>query len=75
MWRELAWSDESEAHIAKHDVTPREVEQVVNARHRWEHPGVDDSTLVYGRTDAGRYLLVVLASPLTGAGTSPPLEH
>jgi hypothetical protein len=27
---------------------------------------VDDSTLVYGRTDAGRYLLVVLAESADG---------
>lgn len=66
MWRELAWSDESEAHIAKHSVAPLEVEGVVNTRPQWEHPGVDGSTLVYGRTDAGRYLLVVLAESVDG---------
>lgn len=66
MWRELAWSDESGAHIAKHSVTPAEVEDVVNTRPQWEHPGVDDSTLVYGRTAAGRHLLVVLAESVDG---------
>lgn len=50
MWRELAWSDESEAHIGKHNVTPLEVEGVVNTRPQWEQPGVDDSTLVYAAT-------------------------
>ena len=66
MWRELVWSDESEAHIARHNVTPSEVEEIVNSRPRWEHPGVEDSTLVYGRTDAGRHLLVVLVESVDG---------
>lgn len=78
MWRELAWTDESEAHIARHKVTPSEVEQVVNARPQWEHPGVDQSTLVYGSTDAGRYLLVVLAASADGrwyVATARDLTH
>jgi uncharacterized protein len=66
VWRELVWSDESEAHIARHNITPSEVEGIVNSRPRWEHPGVEDSTLVYGRTDAGRHLLVVLVESVDG---------
>jgi hypothetical protein len=66
VWRELAWSDASEAHIAKHNVRPTEVEEVVNTRPQWEHAGVDASTLVYGRTDAGRHLLVVLVESADG---------
>lgn len=66
MWRELAWSDESEAHIAKHNVTPSEVEEVVNARPQWERPGAEESTLIYGRTEAGRHLLVVLVESADG---------
>ncbi|CAN5269704.1 hypothetical protein BH20ACT5_BH20ACT5_10270 [soil metagenome] len=66
MWRELAWNDASEAHIARHGVTPLEVEEVVNTGPRWEHHGLDDSTLVYGRTDAGRHLLVVLVELADG---------
>ena len=66
MWRELAWSDTSEAHVAKHGVTPSEVEEAVNTQPRWEHPGLDGSTLVYGNTDAGRHLLVVLVGSADG---------
>lgn len=66
MWRELAWSDGSEAHIAKHSVRASEVEEVVNARPRWEHPGAEGSTLVYGRSVAGRALLVVLVESADG---------
>ena len=46
MWRELAWSDESEAHIAKHGVRAAEAEEVVNTGPQWEHPGAEGSTLV-----------------------------
>ncbi|MHB1498283.1 MAG: BrnT family toxin [Acidimicrobiales bacterium] len=66
VWRELVWSDESEAHVAKHNVKPSEVEEVVNTRPQWQHPGVEGSTLVYGRTDVGRHLLVVLAESADG---------
>jgi hypothetical protein len=66
VWRELAWSDESEAHIARHNVTPSEVEEVVNTRPQWEHPGAEESTLIYGCTKAGRHLLVVLVESADG---------
>lgn len=66
MWRELVWTDASEAHIARHNVTPAEVEEIVNTRPRWEHPGVEGSLLVYGQTMAGRYLLAVLAESMDG---------
>ncbi len=58
---ELVWSQWSEDHISDHNVLPAEVEQVVNSRPRYTAKGRDETTLVYGRTDAGRYLLVVLA--------------
>jgi hypothetical protein len=32
MVREIRWTAESEAHIARHSVTPEEVEQAVNSR-------------------------------------------
>ena len=66
MWRELAWSDEGEAHIAKHDVRASEAEEVVTTGPRWEHPGAEGSTLVYGRSAAGRALLVVLVESADG---------
>ncbi len=34
--REIRWTSESEAHIARHGVTPEEVEEVVNSRPRYE---------------------------------------
>lgn len=52
--------------MAKHNVMAIEVEEVVNSRPQWEHSGVENSTLVYGRTDAGRHLLVVLVESADG---------
>jgi hypothetical protein len=60
VWRELFWNDDNEAHIARHDVTLAEVEEVVNTRPRYETKGGDNEVLVMGQTDAGRHLLIVL---------------
>lgn len=64
--REIRWTDESEEHIARHNLTPEEVEQAVNSGPRFEVPGREVSTLLYGVTDSGRTLLVVLAEALDG---------
>ncbi len=57
---EVLWSEDSEAHIARHNVTPLEVEQVLYSQPRLAVPGRDDTTEVLGQTDAGRLLLVVV---------------
>lgn len=54
--RESDWSAD---HIAAHGVTLDEVREAILERPYWTVPGRDGSTLVYGRTHAGRYLLVV----------------
>ncbi len=64
--REIRWTSESEAHIARHGVTPEEVEQAVNGRPRYEARGREDSTLLFCATENGRSLLVVLAEALDG---------
>ena len=64
--REIRWTSESEAHIARHGVTAGEVEQAVNSRPRYEAPGREDSTLLYCAIDEGRALLVVLAAAVDG---------
>ena len=64
--REIRWSDESEDHIATHAVTPDEVEQVVNTRPRLVLRGREGTEYLFGATDAGRHLLVVLAEALDG---------
>lgn len=52
-------SDWSADHIAAHGVTLGEVREAILERPYWVVPGRDGTTLVYGRTHAGRYLLVV----------------
>ncbi|OLL69881.1 hypothetical protein Ae168Ps1_6376 [Pseudonocardia sp. Ae168_Ps1] len=66
MWREIQWTEESEAHIARHSVAPGEVEQLVNTRPRYVVDGRESTTLIYGTTDDGRHLLVVTAASEDG---------
>ena len=64
----ITWTDTDVEHIARHGVTPEEIEEVLTSRPLWrrgrKHPR-SRRTSVYalGRTEAGRYLFVVL-SPL-----------
>ena len=61
------WTEESEEHIwTSHKVRPAEVEEVVNTRPRYTKVGREDTEELYGRTDAGRYLFVVLSEALDG---------
>lgn len=62
----ISWSEEAEDHIARHGVLPEEVQQALYTRPRWIAPGRGETTLVYAMTDAGRYLLVVIAPALDG---------
>ncbi len=52
-------SDWSAGHIAAHDVTLNEVREAVLEHPYWSVPGREGTTLIYGRTYAGRYLFVV----------------
>jgi uncharacterized protein len=62
--REIRWTDSSEDHIAAHDITPDEVEQVIYTRPRLVLKGPEEVEYVFGTTNAGRYLLVVLAESI-----------
>ena len=53
-------SDWSADHIAAHGVTLEEVREAILERPYWAAPGREGTTLAYGRTYAGRYLLVVV---------------
>lgn len=64
--REIRWTEESEEHIARHDVVPAEVEEVVNGNPRVEEPSREETTKVFGLTDAGRPLAVLLTEALDG---------
>ena len=52
-------SEWSASHIAAHDVSLDEVREAILEHPYWAAPGREGTILVYGRTYAGRYLLVV----------------
>jgi uncharacterized DUF497 family protein len=59
----ISWDQDTVDHIAKHSVTPEEVEEVLF--NEIDLPlimrGKQDRYLAYGKTDGGRLLLVVWA--------------
>ena len=55
----LDWDDENVEHIGKHRVNPVEVEDVCFEPHI-AYSGEDDRYILYGQTENGRYLKVVL---------------
>ena len=59
MFKSVRDSDWSASHVAAHSVTLNEVREAILERPFWAAPGRDGTTLVYGRTYTGRYLLVV----------------
>ena len=65
----LLWDDWNVEHIARHEVTPEEVEQVCRFKPKIRR-GRCGRYLVLGRTAEGRYLLVVL-SPKDGGKMKP----
>ena len=57
----LWWTEANEEHIARHGVDPGEVTDVViDPRSRWFRATNQPLFHVFGRSDAGRYLFVVL---------------
>ena len=56
----LIWTSDRVEHIRKkHGISCREVEEVCEVGY-WIRRGRKDRYLVYGQTESGRYLLVVL---------------
>lgn len=60
----IHWTDKSEDHIARHGVDPREVEEATESPY-WTYPGVDESTILLGKTYGGRHLTVVLVESIS----------
>lgn len=63
---EIEWTETDVAHLARHNVTPDEVEEVLAAGPVWRrgrtHPQTRRKSLyALGETDAGRYLFIVLS--------------
>ncbi len=66
VYREIVWSDTSEAHVARHGVSPGEVEDAINCRPVLTRRGREGTTEIYGTSDAGRALVVIVAPALDG---------
>lgn len=58
-WLEVIWTDENEAHIAEHGITPDEVEHVLTHRIATETSRTTGRPVAFGYTLVGRYLGVV----------------
>jgi len=63
---EIRWTEDSETHIARHNITAYEVEQALYTRPRLAVPGRDNTTEILGTTDAGRYLLIITTQAADG---------
>jgi uncharacterized DUF497 family protein len=63
---EVLWTEDSEAHIARHGVRPSEVEQTLYGRPRLSIRGRKETVLVLGTSNEGRHLLVVVAEASDG---------
>jgi len=71
-YRHLAWNQQNIGHIARHHVTPDEVEQAVFSQSCLKRKGRGDGIYyILGKTDSGRYLFIVLRD--WGAGTALPI--
>ena len=68
--RRLIWDPWNVAHIARHQVTPDEVEEVCHGDPIVQ-VGKQGRSLVFGPTQAGRMLAIVL-DPETGEGVYYP---
>jgi hypothetical protein len=69
--RELIWPEDRGDHIARHGVTPAEVEQAcfgLPLVQRTRSHGANPVYYVLGRTDAGRYLFCVVIQFPDGKG-------
>jgi uncharacterized protein len=55
---DLEWTADRVEHIARHDVTPEEVEEVFTSA-RYFKRGRGGVYEAWGQTDSGRYLLVI----------------
>ncbi len=63
----FSWDDENREHIARHDVTPEEAEEVARgARPPFPRAIGDGKHMVWGQTSRGRYLQIIVVFKLAG---------
>jgi uncharacterized DUF497 family protein len=58
---EFEWDDDNVEHLARHRITPEEVEELFDGSTLWRRGGTDapNRVRVLGRTGAGRYLAII----------------
>jgi len=61
----IEWDDRSIDHIGCHQVEPEEVEEVIKGRHLL-NKGKHGSRYIFGQTEAGRYLFIIIARKSSG---------
>lgn len=62
----LYWDDWNVEHIASHRVQPQEVEEVFTSRGKQIYHAWKGRYRMLGRTEAGRYLMIVFDYPSRG---------
>ena len=62
----IRWTPARVSHIARHNVSPEEADEVLFDENNQLRRGKDGRYLLYGRTEAGRRLLLVLADESDG---------
>ncbi|MEW5900077.1 MAG: hypothetical protein AB1715_01295, partial [Acidobacteriota bacterium] len=58
----IRWTEHSIEHIARHAISPREVEEVCfnELKCSYIRSGKDNLHYVFGRTEAGRFVFIVV---------------
>jgi hypothetical protein len=62
VFRTIRWTDWSENHIGRHDVSADDVEDVLFTSPQVVVPGERGTTIVFGTTSEGRHLMVVVVA-------------
>ena len=62
------WDPRHVAHIARHNILPEDVDEVLEDEHCRLLRGRDERYLLYGRTEAGRMIIVVIAGDVGRIG-------
>jgi len=65
MFEELCWDDERLGHIELHDVSIGEVLEVLDGVF-WSPRWAGDKRRVYGQTESGRYLFIIVGRRRSG---------
>jgi len=63
--KKLIWDGWNIEHIARHNVTTEEVEEVCNSRNLFER-GRDRTYQITGQTQSGRYLTIIVVPSSNG---------